>query len=125
MKREINPTETSRAQAFNYWMKSPMPMVTITKTFDVTKIYKLSKQKGYKFNMLLCWCIGKAANKIEEFYTVPEQGKLYNYDHIAINIIVNDAKGNLCFCDIPYNGDFQRFNTDYNTIIQKAKKTID
>ena len=70
MKREINPSETSRAQAFNYWMKSPMPMVTITKTFDVTKIYKLSKQKGYKFNMLLCWCIGKAANKIEEFYTV-------------------------------------------------------
>ena len=58
MKREINPSETSRAQAFNYWMKSPMPMVTITKTFDVTKIYKLSKQKGYKFNMLLCWCIG-------------------------------------------------------------------
>jgi chloramphenicol O-acetyltransferase type A len=58
MKREINPSETSRAQAFNYWMKSPMPMVTITKTFDVTKIYKFSKQKGYKFNMLLCWHIG-------------------------------------------------------------------
>ncbi len=65
MKREINPSETSRAQAFNYWMKSPMPMVTITKTFDVTKIYKLSKQKGYKFNMLLCWCIGKAAKYLE------------------------------------------------------------
>ena len=123
MKREINPSETSRAQAFNYWMKSPMPMVTITKTFDVTKIYKLSKQKGYKFNMLLCWCIGKAANKIEEFYTVPEQGKLYNYDHIAVNVIVNDAKGNLCFCDIPYNDDFQRFNTDYNTITQKAAQS--
>ena len=73
--------------------------------------------------MLLCWCVGKAANKIEEFYTVPEQGKLYNYDHIAINIIVNDAKGNLCFCDIPYSDDFQRFNTDYNTITQKAAQS--
>ena len=51
MKREINPSETSRAQAFNYWMKSPMPMVTITKTFDVTIIYKLSKQKG-SFNSI-------------------------------------------------------------------------
>ena len=87
------------------------------------KFYKLSKQKGYKFNMLLCWCIGKAANIIEEFYTVPEQGKLYNYDHIAVNVIVNDAKGNLCFCDIPYNDDFQRFNTDYNTITQKAAQS--
>jgi len=36
MKKEINPKETSRAMAFELWMKSPMPMVTLTKTFDVT-----------------------------------------------------------------------------------------
>ena len=34
MKQEINPKETSRAMAFELWMKSPMPMVTLTKTFD-------------------------------------------------------------------------------------------
>ena len=32
MKQEINPKETSRAMAFELWMKSPMPMVTLTKT---------------------------------------------------------------------------------------------
>ena len=31
MKQEINPQETNRAQAFELWMKSPMPMVTHTK----------------------------------------------------------------------------------------------
>ena len=36
MKKEINPKETCRAMAFELWMKSPMPMVTLTKTFDVT-----------------------------------------------------------------------------------------
>ena len=32
MKKEINPRETSRAAAFELWMSSPMPMVTLTKT---------------------------------------------------------------------------------------------
>jgi chloramphenicol O-acetyltransferase len=31
MKQEINPQDTNRAQAFELWMKSPMPMVTHTK----------------------------------------------------------------------------------------------
>ena len=30
MKQEIDPEDTSRAQAFELWMKSPMPMVTFT-----------------------------------------------------------------------------------------------
>ena len=62
MKQEINPQETNRAQAFELWMKSPMPMVTLTKTFDVTRLYKVSRRKGLKFNAILCWCIGKAAS---------------------------------------------------------------
>ena len=67
MKQEINPKDTSRAIAFELWMKSPMPMVTFTKTFDVTRLRKVSRQRGMKFNMLLCWCIGKAASTIDEF----------------------------------------------------------
>ena len=31
MKQEINPQETNRAKAFELWMKSPMPMVTLAK----------------------------------------------------------------------------------------------
>ena len=36
MKQEANPKDIRRAMAFELWMKSPMPMVTLTKTFDVT-----------------------------------------------------------------------------------------
>ena len=32
---EINPVETTRAYAFEMWMKAPMPMVTFFKTLDV------------------------------------------------------------------------------------------
>ena len=120
MKQEINPKDTSRAQAFELWMKSPMPMVTLTKTFDVTHIYKICKCRNLKFNMLLCWCIGKAASQMEEFYLLPEQGKLYKYDRLAINVIVNNKEGGICSCDIPYTDDLEQFGEDYLTLTQEA-----
>ena len=89
MKTEINPQETSRAEAFRMWMSSPMPMVTLVKTLDVSPLVKVSKRSGLKFTMLMCWCIGKAASQVEEFYTLPIDGKLYHYDKIAINVIVD------------------------------------
>ena len=36
MKQEINPRDTNRGQAFELWMKSPMPMVTLVKTMEVS-----------------------------------------------------------------------------------------
>ena len=65
MRQEINPKETCRAMAFELWMKSPMPMVTLTKTFDVTRLCKVSRKRELKFNMLLCWCIGKTASRAQ------------------------------------------------------------
>ena len=46
MPKEINPEETTRASAYDLWMKAPNPMVTIFKTLDVTNIVKISKKKG-------------------------------------------------------------------------------
>jgi len=118
MKQEINPKDTNREEAFHQWMKSPMPMVTLTKTFDVSRIYKISRKSGMKFNMLLCWCIGKAASQIEEFYTLPEHGKLYKYDRLAISVIVNNKKGSISSCDIPFSDDLEKFHTDYMSLTQ-------
>ena len=123
MKQEINSKDTGRAQTFELWMKSPMPMVTLVKTFDVTHLYRISKRRGLKFNMLLCWCIGKAASQIDEFYLLPEQGKLYRYDCLAINVIVNNKKGSISTCDIPFNDDMEQFCRDYNALTHQAAET--
>ena len=123
MKQEINPKDTSRAVAFELWMKSPMPMVTLTKTFDVTRLYKVSRRRGLKFNMLLCWCIGKAASPIEEFYMLPQNGKLYKYDRLAINVIVNNCNGGINSCDVPYCDDLEKFNRDYTALTQSASSS--
>ena len=125
MKKEINPRETSRAEAFELWMSSSMPMVTMTKTFDVTRILRISRKRGWKFNMILCWAIGRAALRTREFYLLPEKvfdssWRLMQYDSIAINVIVENKKGGLNSCDIPYSDDIQNFNEDYLRLTTEA-----
>lgn len=51
--REINPKETTRAYAFELWMKAPMPMVTFFKILDVSRLVKISKKSGMKFILLI------------------------------------------------------------------------
>lgn len=120
MKTEVNPKETVRSEAFEMWMTSPMPMVTLTKTFDVSNLLKVGKKSGVKFNALLCWCIGKAATQVKEFYLLPEQDKLYHYDAIAVNVIVNNSKGGINSCDIPFTEDIAKFVHSYNNLTRQA-----
>ena len=61
MASEINPQDTGRASAYELWMKAPNPMVTFFKTLDVTNLIRISRKRKLKFNMLLNYCIGKAA----------------------------------------------------------------
>ena len=113
MKKEINPNKTSRAQAFELWMKAPNPMVTFFKTIDVTRIVKVSRKRGYKFNMLLDYCIGRAASTIKEFYLLPVGNKLMQYDLIAVNAIVKNKEGEVSSCDILYTENMEEFNRQY------------
>ena len=101
MTKEINPKNSSRAMAFELWMKAPNPMVTFFKTLDVTNLLTVSRKKELKFNMLLCYCITKAAVSIEEFYALPVDEKLMQYDTIAVSTIVNNKCGGINFCDYP------------------------
>ena len=113
MPKEINPKESSRATAYELWMKAPNPMVTFFKTLDVTDLLTVSKNMKLKFNMLLCYCITKAAVSIEEFYTLPVGEKLMQYETIAVSTIVSNKRGGINFCDIPYAEDLEEFNRAY------------
>ena len=110
---EINPKDTTRAMAFDLWMKAPNPMVTFFKTLDVTNLVRLSKKKNLKFNMLIDFCIGKAASTVKEFYILPVGDKLIQYDTIAVNTIVKNKTGEVSSCDILYTDDLEKFNADY------------
>ena len=111
--KEVNPNETSRKYAFEMWMNAPMPMVTLFKTLNVSRLVKISRKRGVKFNMLMCYCIGKAASKVKEFYMLPVGGKLMQYDALAVNTIVANREGEVSSCDIPFDEDLNRFNRQY------------
>ena len=109
----IDPKTTSRAEAYDLWMSAPNPMVTFFKTLDVTPLYRLSHRRGLKFNMLLCWCIGKAAGEVKEFYLLPVGRELLQYDSLAVNTIVKNKNGEVSSCDVPFSTDLAQFNADY------------
>ncbi len=113
MKKEVNPKETSRAQAYELWMNAPNPMVTFFKTIDVTRIVKVSKKRGLKFNMLLDWCIGWAASSVKEFYLLPVGNSLMQYDALAVNTIVKNKEGEVSSCDILFTEDLDEFGRQY------------
>ena len=123
MAREIDPKDTTRASAYELWMKAPNPMVTFFKTLDVTNIIKVSKRKQLKFNMLLDYCIGKAAVGVKEFYVLPVGEKLMQYDTIAVNTIVKNKDDEVSSCDILYTDDLEQFNRDYLHYTAQTAKT--
>ena len=121
--KEVNYKETKRAKAYELWIKAPNPMVTFFKTLDVTPLIKKSKKEKLKFNMLLDYCIGKAASTIEEFYMLPVGDKLVEYDTIAVNTIVKNKDGEVSSCDILFTDDLNSYNAEYLKYTQEVAKT--
>lgn len=113
MPRVMDPNETPRASAYELWLNAPNPMVTFFKTMDVTNLIRLSQKKNLKLNMLLDYCIGKAASQVKEFYLLPVGKQLIQYDALAVNTIVKNRLGEVSSCDIPYSDDLLQFNQDY------------
>ena len=127
MKEEIRPEDSSRFRAYQLWMKAPNPMVTLIRTFDVTDLWRTAKRKNRKKNALLVYCIAKAASSVPEFYTLPENGRLYRYDRLAVSVIVRTNRENqadeICFCDIPFSPDLDIFCADYDRLTAEAART--
>lgn len=123
--KEIDPKQTNRSEAFELWMNAPMPMVTIFKTLDVSRLIKLSRRNGYKFNMLLCYCIGKAASQTKEFYLLPVGDKLMQYDKIAVNTVVATRDGEINTCDVPFSANLSSFDKDYMQLTGQVQDTCE
>ena len=123
MPTQINPKDTTRAMAYDLWMKAPNPMVSFFKTLDVTNLFKISRKRNLKFNMLMDHCIGKAAAPIKEFYLLPVGEQLLQYDTIAVNTIVKNRTGEISSCDILYTDDLSAFNHDYLTYTKQVAET--
>ena len=75
--QEVNPKDTTRAYAYEMWMKAPMPMVTLIKTLDVTRLRHISRKRGLKFNMLMCWSSNYSADMLSR--SPFRKGRVWRY----------------------------------------------
>ncbi len=121
----VDPKSTARAEAYMLWMNAPNPMVTFFKTLDVTPLIKLCRRRGLRFNMLLCYCIGKAASEVGEFYMLPVDRELLKYDSIAVNTIVRNRQGGVSSCDVPFSGGLEQFNADYLRLTRRCAESCE
>ena len=121
----IDPKTTTRAEAYALWMDAPNPMVTFFKTLDVAPLIRFSRRRGMKFNMLLCFCIGRAASGVAEFYTLPVGRELVRYDALAVNTIVKNRTGEVSSCDVPFSDDLTQFAADYLRLTREAAETCE
>lgn len=123
--RKIDLEKTKRAEAFRLWMDASNPMVTFFKTINISPLLRYSRNNNYKLNMLICWCIGKAASVIEEFYTLPVDRELIQYDDLSVNTIVKNKEGEVSSCDIPFDNDIEKFNRDYLDLTKEVFETCE
>lgn len=122
--KEITPEEAGRKAAYDMFVNAPMPMVTTFRTADVSNLVKLSK-KGFRFNMLMCYCVGLAASGRREFLIVPNKKKLYLYEGLAIDVVVLNRNGELSYADIPFSEDIGEFSAAYDLITKKVYESCE
>lgn len=120
---EVNPNDTTRASAFEMWMKAPMPMVTIFKKIDIKLLVKISRRNRMKLNALMCYIVAKAASQIDEFFLLPVDGKLMRYDSLAVSVVVNVGDGEISTCDVPYSENLREFYADYINLTDTVRRT--
>lgn len=120
--REVNPSDTNRGWAFDMWINSPMPMVTIFKTLDVTRLIKISKKHSLKFNMLMCYCTAKAVAQMEEFKLLPVGKKMIEFDKFVVSLVVENVQDSVSFAYVPPNDDLREFNKSYLAITREARE---
>ena len=114
---------SKRAHAW-LWMKAPMPMVTVFKTLNVSNLCRRSR-RGYTFNMLMCYCIGRAAMQTEEMFLMPVGEKLIEYerDKLAIGIVVELEDGTVANCDLPFSMDIEEFDRVYRARVAQVRES--
>ena len=54
---------------------------------------------------------------------LPQNGKLYKYDRMALNVIAENTKGGLSFCDVAVSDDLEQFNVNYLQLTETISRT--
>lgn len=93
--------------------EGPGQEMTCSCILDVTGLIQTSRRKNLEPDMLMAYCIGRAASTVEGFCQLPAADGLAQNRPVAVGISVENADGGTNFCDILYEADLDRFCIGY------------
>ncbi|MBR4270742.1 MAG: hypothetical protein IKQ31_03615 [Clostridia bacterium] len=112
MKKLVDIKKYKHKDLFERFIKEQNPAVCVTGCFDVTNLYK--RKDKHRFNAMMCYCVVKAAQGIEEFhYSIGANKKLYYYPNVKTNFGVKEKDGIPYWGDVVYADSFAKFEQDY------------
>lgn len=78
---------------------------------------------GYEIHYVDVLVHWQGGQQCRRFFLLPENGRLFRFDRLAINIVVQNVKGGICLCDVPFSDDIEQFNANYLELTCQAAKT--
>ena len=62
---------------------------------------------------------------MKEFYMLPVDDKLIEYDSLAVNTIVANSQGEVSSCDVPFSENLATFNSDYLQLTKQVAESCE
>ncbi len=119
--RELDIEEWNRKQHFEFFKQFEDPYFAVTVDFDVTKVYKYSKEQQLSFFPIYLHACMKAINSIDNFKYRVRENKVIVHDVIHASPTIA-RKDNTFGCSfIKYSHDFKTF---YNNFLLEKERVL-
>ena len=122
MRTKIDINTWKRKENSLFFKDFVTPFFSITVEMDVTKAYKKSKEKGYKFSLYCMYAALKAVNENESLRYRQLDGEIYLYDRIELNTPIARADHSFSSVILPYYKTFSGFSQAALPIIEAAER---
>ena len=115
LKKLIDIKKYKSKEMFERFINEATPAMCVTGGFDVTNIYK--RKDKHRFNAMMCYCVAKAAQNMDEFhYSIGSDKKLYYYKNVKTNFASMGKDGVPYWGDVLYNDSFAEFEKEYEKV---------
>jgi chloramphenicol O-acetyltransferase type A len=123
LKTLLNIANWSRDEHFHFFIKFEEPFFGVTVEIDCTKAYHKSKEMNCSFFIYYLYKTLVATNAIESFRYRIDKDQIFVYSQINGSATISREDGSFGFSLVEYNSDFDIFQKNAITEIERVKNT--
>lgn len=107
--RYIDMEAYKRKEHFEYFKSLAYPYVGVTVNVDITEFLEMVRAKGLPFFLAVCYCAGRAANRVLEFRQRIKDNRIIEFENCRTSHTVALEDGTYCYCDLKNDMEFQQY----------------